>query len=541
MWLVIALCFASKPLASEPFTIQGELSSDGIFLSDFTEDALTPLSEDFDWSTVRVVVAHNVVNPVGNLERVELASGHFQDGSIVLAGDIDEPIYTQICLEANDRKLSTLDALISPGATVSFVAIGRFAHLVFHGASRNVQDSDNSFSISGDFSSYDGEFDGAIVQVTAGEADTEGLLHALRFGTVMLDDGKFVIEAEAGEPRVVNVLVVSRTDFVQIQAVIEPGAEIRLSSQNASLKETFATARTGKHAQLVDAWQQSEEYQATKGAYRMAYRYFMDKANEQEANSISSDSDVGFGEGTEGVIEEEKPKYRELAQKLRRLRYDFLNDVASNAKDPVDALLALELGAHGRSEAAIPIFDRLAESLDSDLVARRLTIARQPHELFYMTRVGNGKGLTIGKMAPDFTLPRLDGEEVWLSEVLAAKDFVLVDFWASWCGPCIAAFPTLREMLSSYGDRGFEIISVSTDKIPDMWSNASEQYRPTWINLGELEGFAGEVAVAYGVNALPKSYLLDSKGRIVKKDLSTDQLKDFLVQEYGEPAAGVVP
>ena len=67
-----------------------------------------------------------------------------------------------------------------------------------------------------------------------------------------------------------------------------------------------------------------------------------------------------------------------------------------------------------------------------------------------------------------------------------------------------------------------------------MWSDASEQYQPTWINLGELEGFGGEVAVAYGVNALPKSYLLDSDGRVVHKDLSTDQLKEFLVREYGE-------
>lgn len=532
--LTMTTSYALESKDTAQFTVSGELIPNGLFISTSIEERQLNLPEDMDWSTSRVVIAREVVSSTGEAELVELESGHFENGSITVTGEIEEPVDAKILLELGGRAYSTLDVVISPGSTISFVLMEYHAHLELLGVSRTSRDSKKKFTVSGDFSSMAEELEGAIVQVTAGEADAEGLIHELIFGKVILDGGKFVIDAEVDEPRVVNVLIVSHTDFAQTQAIIEPGAEIGLSLLNGSLKDMFATARKGKHAQLVDAWQQSEEYRATKHLYRIAYQNYLDKAKEQGTLLLENGRDDDLVNGSEHMVEKETPKYQELAQRLSQLRYDFLNDIASNAKDPVDVLLALELGAYRRSEAAVPIFDRLTEALDSDLVARRLTIAREAHELFHLARVGNDKGLKVGSKVSDFNLLSLDGEEVWLSEVLTKKDFVLVDFWASWCGPCIATFPALTELHSSYVDRGFSIISVSTDKVQEMWSDASEQYQPTWINLGELEGFGGEVAVAYGVNALPKSYLLDSDGRVVHKDLSTDQLKEFLVREYGE-------
>lgn len=90
----------------------------------------------------------------------------------------------------------------------------------------------------------------------------------------------------------------------------------------------------------------------------------------------------------------------------------------------------------------------------------------------------------------------------------------------------------MESVLSSYG----LIVSVSIDNTHENWAYTTEACELPWINLDELNGSCGEVAVPYGVYAFPKSYLLDSKGRIVHKDLSTDQLEEFKVREHGNVA-----
>ena len=76
-----------------------------------------------------------------------------------------------------------------------------------------------------------------------------------------------------------------------------------------------------------------------------------------------------------------------------------------------------------------------------------------------------------------------------LSDILDEKEYVLVDFWASWCGPCIATFPALKDLYASFGKHGFEIVSVSIDDTRENWSYMTEEHELPWINLGELEGF----------------------------------------------------
>jgi peroxiredoxin len=283
-----------------------------------------------------------------------------------------------------------------------------------------------------------------------------------------------------------------------------------------------ASAGEGKHAQLVDGWQQGEEYVSTVQAYLLALKEYSDKREAQDnaSNSDSQDSEI-----------EETPRFLSLARELGRIQYGFLNDVASNADNLIDVLLALELGAYRGQEEALHIYDRLAKSLDKDLVSRRVT-HRRNETAIHIARTVNDKSLAVGTQAPDFTLKSFDGQERSLSDLLEGKKYVLIDFWASWCGPCIATFPALKELYGSYHERGFEIVSVSIDDSRERWSYSTEEHGLPWTNLGELKGFEGEVVISYGVNFVPKAYLLNSGGNIVQKDLTTDQLKTFLASVY---------
>lgn len=528
-----SLCSTAELDSAQQFTVTGELMLDGIMLLDYADERPTPVPDDMDWSKARVVVAHEIVSPEGVIESIELASGYFKDGSLTLEGEIDEQIDAQILLYAGEGKPSTLKVLISPSSTTSFAVNKKYAHLELLEVSSKVRDVSQAFTITADLSFGEGELDGAVARVRASEYDASGATRGLIFGKVMLDNGKFVIEAEVDEPRVVNISIASLTEFGQTHAVVEPGATITLASHDSSLRNIFATSSKGKHSTLIDAWQQSKEYLSTHHDYQVAYQDYLDAEKAREEHVATEESDDGSDERSIDSSAVETPRYRDLLLKLNRLRYDFLEDVAANAEDPMDVLLALELGAYWGDEEALPIYDRLANSLDRDLVLRRVIQDRNAHAL-NLARAGTDMSLTIGKQAPHFALPNLSGDKVALNDILSENDFVLVDFWASWCGGCIATFPALRDLYASYHNRGFEIVSISIDEEPVKWKEGSETYNPTWINLGELEDFEGEVVTSYGVNGIPKTYLLNSEGKIVQKDLSTDQLRDFLVEEYGE-------
>lgn len=337
----------------------------------------------------------------------------------------------------------------------------------------------------------------------------------MNLGKVMLEDGQFTVEGEVREPRIVNILIIGYLGHAQTQAIIEPNAELTLESQGSWIKSVFVTSSSdSRHARLIDDWQQSEEYLSTRKNYLEAYQQFQNNP--------------------ESVSDDEIPLHRELVRKLNRVRYDFLQQIARNQADPIDALLAMELNAFWGREEAQSIYDRLSKSLDKDLVERRVTHARNNHAS-HLASIGIDKSLGVGKYVPMFTLPDLDGEDTNLNDLLENNELVLVDFWASWCGGCIATFPELKDLHTSFADSGFEIVSISIDDNYEPWSERSEEQELPWVNLGELKGFDGEIATSYGVTFIPKSYLIDSNGQIIDKDMSTEKLKEFLVGKFGEP------
>ncbi|MYF02862.1 MAG: TlpA family protein disulfide reductase [Gammaproteobacteria bacterium] len=144
----------------------------------------------------------------------------------------------------------------------------------------------------------------------------------------------------------------------------------------------------------------------------------------------------------------------------------------------------------------------------------------------------NDKKLVPGQKVSDFSLVDLDGEEVSLFDVLQEKQTVLIDFWASWCGPCVASFPKLKELRANYGQDGFEVVAISIDRTHEEWAEGSEKYEIPWVNLGELENWDGDVATMYGVHFIPKSYLVDGEGCILQKDLPVDLLEKVLISEF---------
>lgn len=137
--------------------------------------------------------------------------------------------------------------------------------------------------------------------------------------------------------------------------------------------------------------------------------------------------------------------------------------------------------------------------------------------------------VAVGKSAPDFTANDTDGNPVSLSSHLG-NGFVLLDFWASWCGPCRRENPNVVSAYNKYKDKGFNIFAVSLDKEKEPWLQAIENDKLTWANVSDLKFWESEPAKLYGVRAIPANYLIDANGVIVAKNLKGEDLHNTLEQ-----------
>ncbi len=141
------------------------------------------------------------------------------------------------------------------------------------------------------------------------------------------------------------------------------------------------------------------------------------------------------------------------------------------------------------------------------------------------------KKTAIGSPAMDFTQNDVNGKPVSLSSYKGK--YVLLDFWASWCGPCRAENPNVVKAYKKYHEKGFEILAVSLDDKKDKWLEAIAKDGLTWTHVSDLKGWKNVVAQMYNIRAVPSNLLLDKDGNIMAKDLRAEELDKKLGEIFG--------
>ncbi|PRD49006.1 TlpA disulfide reductase family protein [Sphingobacterium haloxyli] len=135
--------------------------------------------------------------------------------------------------------------------------------------------------------------------------------------------------------------------------------------------------------------------------------------------------------------------------------------------------------------------------------------------------------ISIGSVFPDFEQADTSSNMQRLSDIRKNK-FILVDFWASWCGPCRAENPHLVKAYNQYHEKGFDIIGVSLDKDRDEWIQAIHDDKQVWHHVSDLKGFDNEVAKSLYIRSIPSNFLLDPTGKIIARDIRGEELTRLL-------------
>lgn len=227
------------------------------------------------------------------------------------------------------------------------------------------------------------------------------------------------------------------------------------------------------------------------------------------------------------MISRDSLAFADLQEQLNDMQTkftDFQVDYVTNNNDSYISTLILEqliLNKGIENEEAKSVFNAFSSTIKKTKAGIKIKTVLFPadekvEEKVEETENSDDTEVSVGSTAPDFTAPNPEGETQSLYTSLGT--YTLVDFWASWCGPCRVESPKLVNTYNLYKNKGLSIVSVSLDKDDASWKKAIENDKLNWNHMSNLKRWEDPIASLYGVTSIPQLFLLDENGTVVAKD-----------------------
>jgi peroxiredoxin len=318
-------------------------------------------------------------------------------------------------------------------------------------------------------------------------------------------DGKYSFTGSIGDPLMATLRAKYKED---------PNAKtIRATSYNRDIKQLFI-----ENSKISIVSTDSFSNTVIKGSAAHAEFVQWDDLMKPE-NKISGDLNKLYNEyyknkNQQGMdsLDAEFDKLTEI-KNIKNKKY-----LIEHPSSPIAMFVFRQFAGYDiNADVAEPVFLALAEKLRNGPAGKEMA-----------ERIEVAKKTGIGRMAMDFTQNDTLGNPVSLSSFKGK--YVLIDFWASWCGPCRQENPNVVKAFNNYKEKGFTVLGVSLDQpnAKDKWMKAIHDDNLTWTQVSDLKFWKNEVAVQYGIQAIPQNFLIDPQGKIIGKNLRGEALNKKL-------------
>lgn len=325
---------------------------------------------------------------------------------------------------------------------------------------------------------------------------------------VTIKDGKFSYSGHVNTPMHAIWAIFDGDDFLASgNIVLDPGTfTIVMDEKGDALVENSTY-----NFHVFNSWKTNQEYIAAQDALQ----------------AFVSNPDVDYDDP------ETNKAFFKLNVTVNQLKEDYLIDIFNNNPDPIIKALAVFEG------------NLYYDNLDDTSGSERLAKLEQLIPDYYLVKTmrhnkehsealeAMRNSVEVGNTVKTFAAVDHDGNTVDLKDVLKKNNYVLIEFWASWCGPCRGAIPHLKEAYKKYKEKGFEIVSFSIDHKKEAWDKAFYEENIPWIDLSDLLARKSPIAEMYGVTGVPASYLIDKNGQILGAEMRYEKLDNTLKEVFG--------
>lgn len=319
------------------------------------------------------------------------------------------------------------------------------------------------------------------------------------FDTAIVSKGEFVFEGEA-DSTYLCLLYCSKRNDINAALFIEAG------TVKVSLSEEPGKGRVSG-TEMNRKWQELNDTMLSVGG---------------EMQKISAQ----MYEGKDSVTQEEQEA---VMEKISALQDNMTKYIVNAAEKNIDNEFGYFVVTYF-TDALIPSSEDTAE-----IKQRLAMLNKMPEKIQKREDVSQiikaieiMASTAVGETFPTFEMNDINGKKLSLSDEFKKNEITLVDFWASWCGPCRAEMPNVVKLYNECKSKGFGIIGVSLDSEDKAWKDATKELGITWPQVSDLKGWQNEIALALMVQAIPETVIVDKNGVILARGLRGEKLAKFI-------------